>query len=80
MDVVRCEAGKYNGSLDCYEEALRICREHLGYDNVDVEQILKNIGCVFAWNGEYQMALLPWKDTLKMYKKLSIEDCNRPPS
>ena len=74
LGVVCCEAGQYNDSLDCYEEALRIRREQLGADHVDVAQILNNIGSVFARNGEYHRALLPWKDALKMYKKLGLGD------
>ena len=75
--VVRCKAGKYNFSLDCYEEVLRIFWEQFGADHVDVAQILNNIGSVFARNGEYHRVILPWKDALKMYKNLGLGYCNR---
>ena len=77
LGVVRCESGKYNDSLDCYEEAMWIFREQLCADHVVVAQILNNIGSVFARNGEYYRALLPRKEALKMYKKLGLVYCNR---
>ena len=69
---------QYNYNIDCYEEAFWISQEELGDDYVDVAQIMKNIESVFARNGEYHSALLPWKDTLKIYKHLGLGDCNRP--
>ena len=42
-------------------------------------QIMKNVGGVLSRNEEYHMALLPWKDALKMYKNMGLGDYNRPP-
>ena len=46
----------------------------LGDDNVEVAEILNNIGSVFARNQEYQRALQPWQDAIEMYKRAGLTD------
>lgn len=74
MGIVCCEMGHFNKSLDFYEESLKIRQSLLGNDNVEVAEILNNIGSVFARNQEYQRALQPWQDAIEMYKRSGLTD------
>uniref|UniRef100_A0A7S4WKA7 Kinesin light chain n=1 Tax=Ditylum brightwellii TaxID=49249 RepID=A0A7S4WKA7_9STRA len=39
-----------------------------------VAHILLNVGSVFARNGEYERALVPWRHAIDMYKSAGLQD------
>jgi tetratricopeptide (TPR) repeat protein len=71
MGLMQYQLHTYSEAFNCYQEALRIQRDHYGSDeNADVASTLNSIGLVLFNQGIYSLAMSCFTDSLHIRRRL----------
>mmetsp|Transcript_12482 Transcript_12482/g.18865 ORF Transcript_12482/g.18865 Transcript_12482/m.18865 type:complete len:357 (+) Transcript_12482:104-1174(+) len=71
LGAVYCQLNHLDNAIECYKRARDILLKHEGKEcKRQVAEVFKCMGCVFKHRGDYNDALVQYKEALAVYKEL----------